>query len=161
MSIWWVVLVWIVCIILLVVALARRERRTQGLDAHTGQVLDVRPPRLTRLEVFSYTVCYLLYVLLVALSIGVFLSWKSVILTTIAVLVTDTRYQGFIYLCSLLFLGLFLGAVTLAAESYLREGIPKRQLLRRFVYACLMLIVFSSLGFLIREFALASVSNTG
>jgi hypothetical protein len=159
MSIWWVVLVWIVFIIILIVALARRERRMQGIDSHTGQWLDLRLPHLTWQEVLPYIACYLLYTLLVILSIGVFLSWKSVIVALIAAFIEDSRFQGFIYLSSWLFLGLLFGAATLAAENYLRQGISRRQLFRRFVYTVLLLISVGSLGFLIREFALAIVRN--
>lgn len=159
MSIWWVVLVWLVLITILIVALARRDQRTQGVDSHTGQWIERHPPPLTRHEVLPYIACYLLYALLVALSVAVFLSWKQVILALIAAFIEDTSFQRFIYLSSWLFLGLLFGAATLAAERYLRGGIPQQQLLRRFVYTCLVLVTVSSLGFLLRELALAILRN--
>lgn len=159
MSIWWLVLVWIIAIIVLVVALTRRDRRTQGLDGFSGQWLDIRPTRLTQHEVLPFIACYVLYILFVGLSIGVFLSWKSVLIAVLAAFFEDIKYLPFIYVSCWLLLGLLFGVGTLSAERYFREGVPQHQLLRRFAIACLTVFVFGGFGFILREIALGMLAG--
>ncbi len=142
---------------LLITALIRRERRTQGLDAHTGQWTPPRPVPLTRQEVVSYALCYLLYAVLAAYSLFVLLTWSTTIWALVVAFIPAPEAHRFAYMTAFMLVGFTIGSATLAAETYLRKGVPQRRLLVRFVHGVVAVSCVGGLGFLLRQLALVTM----
>ena len=62
-----------------------------------------------------------------------------------------------IYMLGILFVGVSLFVLFMAAESYLRTGVPRRQLLRRFVPLAAPLAIAGGLGLLLLAISMAQL----
>ncbi len=102
-------------------------------------------------KVLSYVACYILYGLLLVLSYFViFVIWRRTITELIATFISLERAGPFLYLLSVLLLGIVLFIGVLWAEYYLRTGIQRRQLLSRFVRLAVPLGILGILGQLLQ-----------
>ena len=153
----------ILIIVLLIFTLQRRDRRTRGLDSHTGRFTPPKPiQRLTKRETVAYLLPYVtvyaLYALLFMLGVVVLFTWPTTIRAVLAAF-TDLsdEWQRFLYQGSIALLGLLLGALLLAAEPYLRGGIGRGHVARRFVYLSMVLGLMGGLGVVLRELAFAAI----
>lgn len=102
----------------------------------------------------DYLACYGLYGVLIALGfIVVFVIWRQAILALIAAFVGRSAANRLIYLGSITVLGIGLFILLIAAEPYLRNGLKRRQLVRRFVRMAVPLLVAGALGLLLLAIA--------
>lgn len=149
----------IILIIILVVALERRDRRTQGVDSHTGRWVEVpKPPPFTKRESLSYVACYIFYFCLIAVSIASYFLWPPAILVLIVALSSESDFQRLLYVVGNLLIVLVLFGLLIAAEPYLRAGVQRRQLPRRFAHVLAALGGIALLALLAREIGLRLIS---
>ncbi len=111
-----------------------------------GAVLQGRYPWLR--GPLGYMVCYLLYVLLIALgTAGILVVWRETLLLVLAVFWPESEWNRIIYLLMVFAMGIGLLIFVLSAEYYLRAGVPRGQLLSRFARLAVPLVGVSALGF--------------
>jgi hypothetical protein len=103
----------------------------------------------------NYIACYALYALLVALGVTVLFIWPTTILALIGAFIGLSEANELIYMLSNLLLGLSLFTLVIAGEPYLRSGIRRRQLRRRFVRLAVPLGLLSALGMLLQLWAIS------
>ncbi len=112
-----------------------------------------------RQRLLRFLACYLLYTLLLALAVvAVFVIWPTTMITVLAVFNAGSRWNHFLYLVSMLLLGTSLFILVMAAEPYLRNGIQRRQLLRRFARLVVPVGIIGLLGVLLQVVSLAMLS---
>jgi len=99
----------------------------------------------------EYLACYALWFVLIALSFLVFSVLKTAALVVIGALDDNTIGIPAVYGAVLIVLGLCLFGVVMAAEYYLRSGVEKRQLRRRFARLALPLVACIVLGVVVVE----------
>src|SRR5262245_57393003 len=105
------------------------------------------PKQPTWLE---YLACYALYILLVVGSAAtLFLVLRPALLALIVALLGQSRVNRIVYLGGITLLGGGLFILVMAAEPYLRNGVERRQLLRRFFRIGTPVIVAAVLGLLV------------
>lgn len=143
----------------LVVALQRRERRMGGIDSYDGNSLRSKPAPLTWRETSPYVVCYTLYALLVLLAIVVAFTWSSTIVALLGAFVSSREWRGMLYIVGNIVVVFGFGIVAFAAEAYLRAGIGRGQLVRRFVQVGVSVALAGGLGVLVRTMALAVLKS--
>ena len=97
----------------------------------------------------AYLACYSLYALLLAGSVVTLLIWRVTILLMIATWIGVSSVNGSIYAVSMIVIGLGLFMLVIAAEPYLRNGVKRGQLLRRFVRVALPVAATGLLGMLV------------
>ena len=94
----------------------------------------------------NYVACYALYGLLVVLGVTVLFIWPTTLVALIGAFIGLSEANALIYLLSNLLLGLSLFALVMAGEPYLRHGVQRRQLRRRFVRLAVPLGLLTVLG---------------
>ena len=103
-----------------------------------------------RSVLLDYLLCYALYALLIICGVVVvFVIWRNAIVAMIAAFMGRSEANRIVYLGSMLLLGLGLFILVMAAEPYLRHGVERRQLLRRFGRLALPLLIAGGLGLLL------------
>ena len=107
------------------------------------------------LKLMSYLACYGLYVVVLALGAAVFFIWPTTLVALIGAVLGHSAFNRSIYLVGMLFLGMGLFVLVMAAEPYLRGGVARGQLLRRFVRLCVPLVVTGGLGLALQGLAIA------
>ncbi len=153
--------VMVTLIVALVVALQRRERRMGGIDGYDGQTFRPKPAPLTWHEAAPYVACYTLYALLLVGVVIVNFTWWPAIRAWLAIFALGDGATGTIYMIGRIVL-VVLGAIfMLASEPYLREGVARRQLMRRSVRLFLALGAAGVLGFVLQEIAFAVFAGRG
>ena len=110
------------------------------LTPNTG----LRPP-----TPLGYVACYGLYALLLVGSVVTLLIWRTTILLLISGLIGLSPVNGSIYAISMIVIGLGLFMLVIAAEPYLRNGVKRGQLMRRFARVALPVLAGGLLGLLI------------
>jgi hypothetical protein len=113
---------------------------------------DVRSPAQLK-----YVACYSLYGLLLIGSIVTLLIWRVVILLLIATMIGLSPANGSIYAVSLIVIGIGLFMLMIAVEPYLRNGVKRGQLMRRFVRVALPVITLGMLGLLLSSWMLRMI----
>ncbi len=109
--------------------------------------------------VLRYLACYTLFALLLALGyLVVFVLWPATIIAMLAMLNWHRDTNDLVYLLSMLILGTGLFILVMAAEPYLRNGIRRRQLLKRFVRLAVPVGITGLLGLLLQIVSLAILS---
>lgn len=98
--------------------------------AHGGAPLP--DPRSWSL-MLAYVICYVLYALILVLSYGVFVIWSQTILLGLGAFVDGPQVVPALWGAGVLVLGISAFLLVLIAEPYLRDGVQKRQLRRRFL----------------------------
>lgn len=97
-----------------------------------------------------YLACYALYIgLIIPATLAVFLIWRSAILVMLAAFLPRSQVNQLIYLASMLLLGLGAFILVMAAEPYLRNGVERQQLMRRFRKLAVPLVIAAALGLLV------------
>ena len=98
----------------------------------------------------GYLACYALYIgLIIPGTIAVFLFWRNAILALLAAFLGRSQANRLIYLASMTLLGLGLFILVMAAGPYLRSGVERQQLLRRFRKLAIPLVIAGALGVLV------------
>src|SRR5919199_3909207 len=105
----------------------------------------------------SYGACYALYAVVFALAVAVLLLWHTTMLALSAALLGESDLTPLLYGAVMALLGLGLFVLTLAAEPYLRTGIRRRQLRRRFARLAVPLAIAWGLGVVLHIVAVALV----
>ena len=109
---------------------------------------NIKPPKQETWV--DYLICYALYALLLVGGVAVLiLVVRPAILALIVTLLGNSQANRFVYLASMSLLGLGLFILVMAAESYLRNGIARQQLLTRFLKIAAPVIVAGILGGLV------------
>jgi hypothetical protein len=109
---------------------------------------ETRPKRKpTRLE---YLACYALYFLLIVAGVAtLFLVMRPAILALIAALLGQSRANRIVYLAAIALSGLGLFILVMTAEPYLRNGVERGQLARRFIRIAAPVVVAAILSLLV------------
>ena len=98
----------------------------------------------------GYLACYALYiVLLIPGTVGVLLLWRNAILVLLAAFMSRSQANRLIYLASMALLGLCGFILVVAADPYLRNGVERQQLLRRFRKLAIPLVIAGGLAVLV------------
>jgi hypothetical protein len=98
----------------------------------------------------SYLTLYALYIgLIIPGTIAVLLIWRNAILALLAAFMGRSQANRLIYLASMALLGLGAFILVMAAEPYLRNGMQRRQLMRRFRKLAVPLVIVGALGVLV------------
>ena len=105
----------------------------------------------------SYGACYTLYAVVFALAVAVLLLWRTTVLALSAAVLGESDLAPLLYGAVMALLGFGLFVLTLAAEPYLRTGIRRRQLRRRFARLAVPLAIAWGLGFVLQIVAVALV----
>lgn len=102
----------------------------------------------------EYVACYALYILLIVVGAAtLFLVLRPALLALIDVLLGDSRANRIVYLGSITLLGLGLFILVMAGEPYLRNGVERHQLLRRFIRLAAPVVIAAVLGLLVLAIA--------
>ena len=101
-------------------------------------------------RVVDYVLCYALYLILLAVSYVEFVIWLRTSSLLVGVAIDETERSP-VYGLAIVTIGMALFAVVMAAEPYLRGGIRRGQLWRRFARLALPLAVAIALGVAIQE----------
>jgi hypothetical protein len=97
----------------------------------------------------AYLACYVLYILLiVAGAATLFLILRPALLALITALLGQSQANRLVYAGAITLLGLGLFIFVMAAEPYLRNGIARRQLLRRFLRLAIPIVIAAIIGLL-------------
>jgi hypothetical protein len=107
----------------------------------------------------SYVACYAFYALLVALGVTVLFIWPTTIVALIGAFIGLSEANELIYMLSNLLLGLSLFALVMAGEPYLRHGVHRRQLRRRFVRLAVPLGLLTVLGLALQIWAISMLQG--
>ena len=99
----------------------------------------------------TYVVCYLLYAVILALSYAIFVIWSQTILLGIGALVDGPQVVPALWGAGLLLIGIGAYVLVLVAEPYLRNGVGKQQLRRRFLRLAGPMFVTIVIGIVIQE----------
>jgi hypothetical protein len=103
-----------------------------------------------RPDLRSYVVCYALYIgLLIPGTVIVLFIWRNAILAMLAAFLGRSQANRLIYLASMAILGLCGFILVMAAEPYMRSGIPRGKLLMRFRKLAIPLVIAGALGLLV------------
>ena len=98
----------------------------------------------------GYLACYALYIgLIIPGTIAVLLIWRSAILAMLAAFMARSQANRLIYLASMALLGLGGFILIMAAEPYLRNGMERRRLMRRFRKLAIPLVIAGALAVLV------------
>ncbi len=102
----------------------------------------------------SYLLCYTLYGLLLVIGyIVAFVLWRPALLVVFSSLLGERSYPArLFYMVSVVLLGGLMFIFLLVAEAYLRNGVARRQLLRRFVRLTVPLVIAGVIGVALRTF---------
>ena len=102
----------------------------------------------------GYLACYALFVLLIVGGAAtLFLVLRPALLALIDTLLGDSRANRIVYLGTITLLGLGLFILVMAGETYLRNGLARHQLLRRFIRLAAPVVLAAILGLLVLAFA--------
>jgi hypothetical protein len=98
----------------------------------------------------GYLACYALYILIIIPgTLAVFLIWRNAIVALLATFLQGSQANRLIYLASMALLGLGGFILVMAAEPYLRNGLQRQQLLRRFWKLAIPLVAAGALALLV------------
>jgi hypothetical protein len=92
-----------------------------------------------------------LYALILVLSYGIFVIWSQTILLGIGALVEGSQSVPALWGAGLLLIGIGAYALVLVAEPYLRDGVGKHQLRRRFLRIAGPMVVTIVVGIVAQE----------
>lgn len=101
--------------------------------------------------VLGYVLCYVLFIALVALSIGGFFFWQPTSLRLIAAILGESLTVQAVQDVSMIFMGFSLFGLLMAGEPYLRDGVALGQLRRRFLRLLLILVALIAVEMVIQE----------
>jgi hypothetical protein len=99
----------------------------------------------------AYVLCYVLYALILALSYGLFVIWSQTILLALGTFVDGPQMIPALWGAGLVFIGTCAYLLVLVAEPYLRGGVRKRQLRRRFLRLAGPLVAIIFIGIVAQE----------
>ena len=103
-----------------------------------------------RQKLLAYLLYFGLYILLLALALALLAIWRSAILAVIEITMHPQSFaRRPIYLLLMMLIGLGLFVLAMVAEPYLRTGVPRRELMRRFARLAVPMGIACVLGLLI------------
>jgi hypothetical protein len=134
----------------LLIAYWRRERRNKPIDPHTGKMLKVVGPSISRADVAWYIAAYVLYALLFPLlAIGWFI-WYPVIRTGLPALGVAQEWVGLFSYLAMFAIWVAFAVYVVAAQMYLHGGVEQRRVPRRFAILASIAGGFVGIGLLFR-----------
>ena len=101
-------------------------------------------------QIGGYVLCYSLWVVLLVLSLAVIAIWRITVVDLLAVVIDDSFANRALYQLTMLFLGIGAFVLVIGAEAYLRTGVPRRQVWRRFARLAVPLAIAAVLGLLLQ-----------
>jgi len=108
----------------------------------------------TRPSLRGYVLCYLLYAVLIALVVIVtFVIWRRAILNTVLAINGRHEANTILYFTGMILLGLISFVVVMGGEPYLRNGLARGQLLRRFWRLALPFLIAGVVGLVLNLWA--------
>ena len=108
-------------------------------------------------QLVSSGACSALSAVVLALAVAVLLLWRTTLLALSAALLGASDLTPLLYGTVMALLGLGLFVLTMAAEPYLRSGVRRRQLRRRFARLAVPLAIAWGLGFVLQIVAVSLV----
>jgi hypothetical protein len=99
----------------------------------------------------KYVFCYLLYALVLVLSYGLYLVWSQTILLGLGTFVEAPQSIPALWGAGMLLVGIGAYLLVLVAEPYLRNGVQKQQLRRRFLRIAAPMVVMIAVGVVAQE----------
>ncbi len=151
---WIIAAVVAVVIVGLLVVLSRRQSRVESAMGY-GDLAPVEKKANPPLS--AYLVCYLLFFGLLAASVAVFFSWPATLKVLLAVFGLRWEANNLIYVFGMAVIGFILFILVAAAEPYLRGGVERHELARRFLRMGLALGAVWLVGVIIRLAATAAL----
>jgi hypothetical protein len=115
---------------------------------------DVQKPRR-----IGYVACYAMWLVVVGLCYAAFVIWQRTVLLVVGLIVGDSEALPFAYGAVVLLIGLGAFAVVIRSEAYLRDGVKRGQVGRRFARTVVPLVGVSGVGFLVQQVAVLMVSS--
>ena len=107
-----------------------------------------------RQKVLAYLLCYAFYVLLLVLAVALFFIWRTAIRAVVeATMPWYSLARSIVYLLPTTLMGFGVFILAMVAEPYLRTGIPRRDLVRRFARLAVPMSIALVLGLLITRLA--------
>ena len=100
----------------------------------------------SRRKIPLYIMCYALFVVVFALTLVIFFIWRVTLLELISMVNGRSYANRSLYMLGMLGIGITLFGVVMGAEPYLRFGVERGQLMRRFIRMVLPLVVIGMLG---------------
>jgi multisubunit Na+/H+ antiporter MnhB subunit len=140
-------------IVLLAIAVARRDQRSNVDDVHRELVKRSPWQPALRAAVASYG----LFALLLALSIVVFFMWPPTLLALLAAFSTSGNVNRAFYMFSVVAVGVVLVVLVFIGETLLRTSESQRARLRRFLQVAAVLVAVGAVMWLLRLWALSRV----
>jgi multisubunit Na+/H+ antiporter MnhB subunit len=142
-------------IVLLTVAIARRDQRSTVDDVHRELVKSSPWQPVLRAAVASYG----LFALLLALSVVVFFMWPPTVLALLAAFSTSSNANGAFYTFSIVAVGFLLALLVFIGAELLRTSESQRVRLRRFLPMAAVLVVVGAVMWLLRLWALSHLAS--
>lgn len=101
-----------------------------------------------------YTLCYLLYIVLVILAaVVVFFVWRQTFLVIISLIAGTTRVSPVSYMLCMIVSTFAAFILLMIAEPYLRNGVEKYLLWRRFARLAIPLAIIGAVGLILNIWA--------
>jgi len=100
-----------------------------------------------------YAVCYVLWLVIVAISVAALFVFRETVVPLLSLIVGPTPWAQAIILLGTMVSGIVLVVVALGAEPFLRYGMERGQLMRNFVLLALPLVLVCGAGLLIQWLA--------
>ncbi len=110
---------------------------------------DIRKER-RQLKAKDYVLCYVLYLVAIGLAFLVaFVIWPPAIVALTVALTNSMWVHRGVYPFSMVLLGMSWLGLVLTAEGYLRNGLPRQQLWRRFLQLAIPLVAIGGFGLVV------------
>ncbi len=107
-----------------------------------------------RQKFLAYLLCYVFYVLLLVLAVALFFIWRTAIRAVVeATMPWYSLARSIVYLLPTTLMGFGVFILAMVAEPYLRTGILRRDLVRRFARLAVPMSIALVLGLLITRLA--------
>jgi hypothetical protein len=100
---------------------------------------------------WRYAACYALFLVVLGLSVLDFVIWWQALLVLVGVGITAPEIGPAVWAVGIVLVGLAMFALVMVAEPYLRAGVRRQQLGRRFVRLAAIVVVVGALGLFIEE----------
>jgi hypothetical protein len=99
----------------------------------------------------QYGECYALYAALLVSSVVVFAIWRLAIPALVLAVWGSSNADRLIYDLATILVGMGALILVMVAEPYLRNGVPRQQLMRRFIRLIVPVILAGVLGMLLLQ----------
>ncbi len=102
-------------------------------------------------SLLEYAGCYLLLLVVIALSTAICVVWYPAALLIVGVLIEDSQVIPVTFMTTLVLIVFALFAVVMLAEPYFRQGLRRQEARARFLRVAIPLVVFLAVGVLVPD----------